>query len=54
MPASTSNETTRIITTINKELKSKAEELAQKEHRSLSNLITVALEEYINKNRKDS
>lgn len=51
MPACTSENTTRIIATIDKELKSKAEECAKKEHRSLSNLITVALEEYINKNR---
>lgn len=54
MPALVSKNNTRIIITINKELKSKAEEIAKKEHRSLSNLIIVALEEYINKNRQDS
>lgn len=54
MAACTSENTTRIIITVDKELKSKAEECAKKERRSLSNLVVVALEEYINKNRKDS
>lgn len=51
MAATVSENNTRITFTIDKELKSKAEECAKNERRSLSNLITIALEEYINKNR---
>lgn len=51
MAATVSENNTRVTFTIDKELKTKAEQCANKEHRSLSNLITVALEEYINKNR---
>ena len=54
MPATVSENNTRITFTIDKELKSKAEECAKNERRSLSNLINIALEEYlnnINKNR---
>lgn len=54
MSAHVSENNTRIVFTVDKELKSKAEECAKTEHRSLSNLVVVALEEYINKNRKDS
>lgn len=54
MAATVSENNTRITFTIEKDLKSKAEEYAKKERRSLSNLINVALEEYINKNRKES
>lgn len=50
MPATVSENNTRITFTIEKDLKSKAEECAKKEKRSLSNLINIALEEYINKN----
>lgn len=51
MSATVSENNTRITFTIEKNLKSKAEECAKKEKRSLSNLINIALEEYINKNR---
>lgn len=51
MSATVSENNTRITFTIEKDLKVKAEELAKKEKRSLSNLINIALEEYINKNR---
>lgn len=54
MAATVSENNTRITFTIEKDLKSKAEEYAKKERRSLSNLINIALEEYINKNRKES
>ena len=40
---------TRVSFTIDKELKARAEECAKKEYRSLSNLISIALEEYMNK-----
>jgi len=52
MSATVSDNNTRITFTINKELKSKAEACAKNERRSLSNFITFALEEYINKNHK--
>lgn len=51
MSATVSENNTRITFTIEKDLKVKAEEFAKKEKRSLSNLINIALEEYINKNR---
>lgn len=51
MAATVSENNTRVTFTIEKELKSKAEQCAKAERRSLANLIVVALEEYINKNR---
>lgn len=48
MPA---EDSTRVSFTIKKKLKAEAEECAKEEHRSFSNLISVALEEYI-KNKK--
>ena len=54
MPATVSENNTRVTFTIEKDLKSRVDEYAKKERRSFSNLICVALEEYINKNRKDS
>ena len=51
MSATVSENNTRITFTIEKDLKSKAEECAKREKRSLSNLINIALEKYINKNR---
>ena len=47
MPAHVSENNTRMSFTISKELKQKLEEQAKKERRSLSNLIIVALENYI-------
>lgn len=47
MPATVSENNTRLTFTISKELKSKAKEVAKEERRSLSNLLTIALEEYI-------
>lgn len=47
MPANVSENNTRMSFTINKELKKRAEERAKKEHRSVSNLITIALENYL-------
>ena len=41
-----SSENTRTIITISKELKSKLEEQAKKEHRSFNNLVISVLEEY--------
>lgn len=53
MSAHVSENNTRITFTITKELKSKADEYAKSEKRSLSNLINVALEDYINKNHEN-
>lgn len=50
MSATVSENNTRVTFTIDKELKTKAEECAKKEYRSLANLIVVALEEYLKKN----
>lgn len=50
MSATVSENNTRITFTIDKELKTKAEDIAKIEKRSLSNLINVALEEYIKNN----
>ena len=50
MSATVSENNTRVTFTIDKELKSKAEEVAKIEKRSLSNLINIALEEYIQNN----
>lgn len=47
MSATVSEDNTRITFTISKELKELAEVQAQKERRSLSNLINIALEEYL-------
>lgn len=47
MPAHVSENNTRMSFTINKELKKRAEEQAKKERRSLSNLIIIALEQYL-------
>lgn len=47
MAATVSENNTRITFTIEKDLKARAEEQAQKERRSLSNLLTIALEEYL-------
>lgn len=47
MPACTSENTTRVIVTMNRDLKHLAAECALIERRSLANLIVVALEEYI-------
>lgn len=52
MSATVSKKNTRITFTTEKNLKSKVEECAKKERRSISNLINVALIEYINKNRR--
>jgi len=54
MAAHVSENNTRITFTIEKELKSKAEECAKREKRSLGNFITIAIDEYINKNHKNS
>jgi predicted HicB family RNase H-like nuclease len=50
MAAHVSENNTRMTFTISKELKQKAEEQATKERRSLSNFITVVLEQYLNQN----
>lgn len=50
MSATVSENNTRITFTIDKELKTKAESIAKSERRSLSNLINIALEEYIKNN----
>lgn len=50
MSATVSENNTRITFTIDKELKNKAESIAKDERRSLSNLINIALEEYIKNN----
>lgn len=41
---------TRIVVTIPKDLKSKAEFIAQQENRSLSNLIVKLVDDYVNIN----
>jgi metal-responsive CopG/Arc/MetJ family transcriptional regulator len=53
MPATVSENNTRITFTIDKQLKTKAEECAKNERRSLSNLINIALEEYLNNTYKN-
>lgn len=47
LPATVSENNTRVTFTIDKKLKERAEKQAQKEKRSLSNLIIVALEEHL-------
>lgn len=47
MSAHVAENNTRMTFTIDKELKAKAEEQAKKERRSLSNFITVAIEDYL-------
>lgn len=42
---------TRIVVTIPKDLKAKAELIAQQENRSLSNLIVKLVDDYVNINR---
>ena len=49
MSATVSENNTRVTFTIEKTLKIKAEEYAKKQKRSLSNLINLAIEEYISK-----
>ena len=44
-----SNNKTRTMLTLNKELKKQAQEQAKKENRSLNNLIETALMEYLKK-----
>lgn len=51
MAAHVSENNTRMTFTIDKELKAKADEQAIKERRSLSNMITVAIEEYLNNHK---
>lgn len=41
-----SNENTRTLITISKELKTKLEEQAKKEHRSFNNLVIAILNDY--------
>jgi len=50
MGANTSENTTRVIFTINKELKSKLEKLAKQDNRSLSNYVVNLLENYVKNN----
>lgn len=52
MAATVSENNTRVTFTITKDLKDRIEEQASKEMRSLSNLINVALEEYLSKHSK--
>ena len=47
MPATVSENNTRVTFTIDKKMKEQAEKQAKKEKRSLSNMIIVALEEYL-------
>lgn len=47
LPATVSENNTRVTFTIDKKLKEQAEKQAKIEKRSLSNLIIVALEEYL-------
>lgn len=54
MPANTSENTTRVVFTIDKELKKEAEEYARKDRRSLSNFINIAIEEYIKGKKGDT
>lgn len=42
-----SNDNTRTLITISKELKAKLEEIAKRERRSFSNLVVSILEEYV-------
>ena len=49
LPATVSENNTRVTFTIDKKMKEQAEKQAKKEKRSLSNLIIVALEEYLEK-----
>lgn len=51
MSAHVSENNTRMTFTISKELKERSEKQAQKEMRSLSNLITVALEKYLSEQK---
>lgn len=51
MPAHVSENNTRITFTISKELKDSIEECAQNEKRSLSNMINIAIEEYVKRER---
>lgn len=44
-----SSKNTRIILTINKEIKQKLKDIADKEQRSVSNLCQVIVSDYINK-----
>jgi len=44
-----SDKNTRIAFTISKELKERIEKQAEQEHRSVANLINVALIEYLNR-----
>lgn len=44
-----SNDKTRTLITIPKDLKSKLEIISEKENRSLNNLIITILKDYINK-----
>lgn len=52
MKTTISKENTRMNIVISKELKKQAEKQAQNEMRSVSNLISVAIKEYIEKNNK--
>ena len=47
MSATVSENNTRVTFTISKDLKERAATVANNEHRSLSNLLSVALEYYI-------
>jgi predicted transcriptional regulator len=42
-----SNDNTRTLITISKELKAKLEEIAKKDRRSFNNLVVSILEEYV-------
>ena len=42
-----SNDNTRTLITISKELKAKLEEIAKRERRSFNNLVVSILEEYV-------
>lgn len=53
MSATVSENNTRVTFTIEKTLKIKAEECAKREKRSLSNLINIAIEEYLMKMKMD-
>lgn len=54
MSATVSENNTRLTFTIDKNLKTKAEQQATKERRSLSNLLNVALEEYLNNHKEEN
>lgn len=47
-----SNKNTRIAVTIPKDLKQKADYIANQEHRSLSNLIVTLIDKYVSDNYK--